>query len=95
LRVLPLLEKLSGNLEVERKPSLRAMVNRNIPSQSGRLDLVPVILKEQKGKLIAEPIFFKSNLIFNLVKAAGLLCVPEDSTGLEAGEYVEVIPIHE
>jgi molybdopterin molybdotransferase len=95
LIVLPLLEKLSGNLEVERKPSLRAMVNRNIPSQSGRLDLVPVILKEQKGKLIAEPIFFKSNLIFNLVKAAGLLCVPEDSTGLEAGEYVEVIPIHE
>ncbi len=39
----------------------------------------------------AEPIFGKSNLIFSLVSADGLLRIPSDVTGLNAGETVEVI----
>jgi molybdopterin molybdotransferase len=95
LIVLPLLEKLSGNLSIGRKPSLSAVIKTNIPSQSGRLDIIPVILEERKDELVAEPIFFKSNLIFNLVKATGLIHIPENSTGLEAGEHVEVFPLQE
>jgi molybdopterin molybdotransferase len=38
----------------------------------------------------AEPIFGKSNLIFNLVNADGLLRIPESDTGLTAGTLVEV-----
>jgi len=37
------------------------------------------------------PIFGKSNLIFTLAAADGLLRIPPDATGLNAGEKVEVI----
>jgi molybdopterin molybdotransferase len=43
-----------------------------------------------EGEVWAESIFFKSNLIFTLVKADGLLRVPFDAAVLEAGEMVEV-----
>jgi molybdopterin molybdotransferase len=39
----------------------------------------------------AEPIFGKSNLIFTLATADGLLRIPPDATGLSAGEIVEVL----
>ena len=39
----------------------------------------------------ADPIFGKSNLIFNLVYADGLLRIPEADTGLTAGTWVEVM----
>jgi molybdopterin molybdotransferase len=38
----------------------------------------------------AEPIFGKSNLIFTLASADGLLRIHPDATGLSAGEIVEV-----
>jgi molybdopterin molybdotransferase len=40
---------------------------------------------------LAEPIFGKSNLIFTLAVADGLLRIPPDATGLSAGEMVEVM----
>lgn len=40
---------------------------------------------------IADPIFGKSNLIFSLAAADGLLRIPPDATGLAAGEIVEVV----
>ena len=43
-----------------------------------------------KAELFAEPIFGKSNLIFTLASADGLLRIPPDATGLSAGETVEV-----
>ena len=54
----------------------------------------------QKGEMgtgeagwIAEPIFGKSNLIFTLAAADGLLRIPPEVTGLSAGEIVEVFVI--
>jgi molybdopterin molybdotransferase len=41
----------------------------------------------------AQPIFGKSNLIFTLASADGLLRIQPDATGLSAGELVEVILI--
>ena len=41
-------------------------------------------------ELWAEPIFGKSNLIFTLASADGLLRIPPDATGLSAGQIVEV-----
>lgn len=73
-------------------PSLmiRARLATNVASIAGREDYVPTQLVEKEGELWAEPIFFKSNLIFTLVQADGLLKIPLDKTGLEAGEWVEV-----
>jgi molybdopterin molybdotransferase len=62
----------------------------NLPSQAGREDWVPVKLYKESGGYHAEPVFYKSNFIFNLVKADGLLCIPPDATGLSAGETIEV-----
>ena len=43
-----------------------------------------------KIRFLADPIFGKSNLIFTLASADGLLRIPPDATGLSAGEIVEV-----
>ena len=43
-----------------------------------------------RGEYRAEPIYGKSNLIFTLAAADGLLRIPPDATGLAAGEIVEV-----
>ncbi|MCJ7700027.1 MAG: hypothetical protein MUO62_00450 [Anaerolineales bacterium] len=39
----------------------------------------------------ADPIFGRSNLIFTLARADGLIHIPPDATGLSAGEEVEVV----
>jgi molybdopterin molybdotransferase len=46
-----------------------------------------------KGIFQAEPIFGKSNLIFTLAAADGLLRIHPDATGLSADEIVEVMLI--
>jgi molybdopterin molybdotransferase len=38
-----------------------------------------------------KPVFGKSNLIFTIVRADGLVRVPTDANGLAAGELVEVL----
>jgi molybdopterin molybdotransferase len=62
----------------------------NLASQAGREDYVPVRLVTEGGGWRAEPIFFKSNLIFSLAQADGLVHIPADATGLEAGAQVLV-----
>ena len=42
------------------------------------------------GELFAEPIFGKSNLIFTLVRADGLIHIPLNANGASEGEVVEV-----
>jgi molybdopterin molybdotransferase len=45
------------------------------------------------SEFVAEPIFGKSNLIFSLAAADGLVRIPPDATGLSAGEIVDVMLI--
>jgi molybdopterin molybdotransferase len=74
-----------------------ARLTVNLSSQTGREDWWPVKLienrKSKTGNLGAEPIFGKSNLIFTLAAADGLLRIDPDATGLSAGELVEVVLI--
>jgi molybdopterin molybdotransferase len=72
------------------KASVRAVLSGNIASSSGREDTIPVRLVEQEGRLFAEPVFGKSNLIFTLVNADGWVTIPLDVTGLKAGVEVDV-----
>lgn len=54
------------------------------------------IIENLKSEIVnyeAEPIFGKSNLIFTLANADGLLRIHPDATGLSAGEMVEVVLI--
>lgn len=91
LFVAPLVEALLG-LPVERlQPALTARLSVNLPSQAGREDWVAVRLERCPSGYLAEPVFGKSNLIFTLARADGLVRISPDATGLSAGETVEVI----
>ncbi|MCS6992268.1 MAG: molybdopterin molybdotransferase MoeA [Anaerolineales bacterium] len=96
LFLVPVIEKLLG-LPMDRpRPTLLARLTLNLASQAGREDWWPVRLfsalqpGERGENWLAEPIFGKSNLIFTLVAADGLIKIPPDATGLSAGETVEV-----
>lgn len=101
LFVLPVIEKLLGVLPRPR-PAVMARLTVNLPSQAGREDWWPVKLITNRQSQItnyqspittynADPIFGKSNFIFTLAQADGLLRIPPDATGLSAGEIVEVV----
>ena len=98
LFVVPVIEKLLGALP-KPKATVQAKLTVNLPSQAGREDwwpakLLPSPLGRGQGEgLFAEPIFGKSNLIFTLASADGLLRIHPDATGLSAGEMVEVVLI--
>jgi molybdopterin molybdotransferase len=90
LFVTPMLERLLGLQHPRPQAQVTARLNLNIPSQTGREDWIPVTLSGDPDDFLADPIFFKSNLIFNLVRADGLLYIPADATGLAAGEIVRI-----
>ncbi|MBT3338153.1 MAG: molybdopterin molybdenumtransferase MoeA [Anaerolineae bacterium] len=95
--VAPLVRRLLGQDAEELRPSVSAKLTVNLSSQAGREDWIPVKLvperseAQSQGGFLAEPIFGKSNLIFTIVGADGLLKIAPDATGLSAGEMVEVI----
>jgi molybdopterin molybdotransferase len=92
LFVVPVIERLLGLPAGRPRPAVPARLSVNLPSQAGREDWVPVKLVAEAAATgyRAEPIFFKSNLIFTLAQADGLLHIPPDATGLEAGAEVRV-----
>lgn len=89
----PVLRKLCGKSETLAPHSTSAVLSINLSSASGREDWFPVQLVDRDGLLHADPIFFKSNLIFNLAYADGMIVIPEDSNGLAAGSVVTVFPV--
>ncbi len=89
LFVKPLIERLLG-IKESYKFTVLAQLTVNLASQAGREDWVPARLIPSENGYLAEPIFYKSNLIFTLAKAHGLIHIPAPATGLAAGELVWV-----
>jgi molybdopterin molybdotransferase len=93
LFVVPVIEKLLGALPMP-KAVVQAVLTVNLPSQAGREDWWAVKLVPSPQSPVAYqavPIFGKSNLIFKLATADGMLKIHPDATGLSAGETVEVV----
>lgn len=90
LFVTPIIQRLLGIQNPRPLPAVTARLAINIPSQAGREDWIPVKLRVEASSYQAEPIFFKSNLIFTLAQADGLAFIPADATGRSAGETIEV-----
>jgi molybdopterin molybdotransferase len=90
LFVVPVLQALLGLRSDRPAPRLNARLTTNLPSQAGREDWQAVRVVETPQGYLAEPIFGKSNLIFTLARADGLVRIPPAATGLEAGQSVEV-----
>ena len=90
LLVCPILYHLTGCTRLPPLPATTAQLSQNIASAPGREDYVPVKIVHRDGVKTAEPVFGKSNLIFTLIRADGLVKVPLDKAGLYAGEEVDV-----
>lgn len=85
----PALAHLLGKAHTVRR-TVQARLTQNIASESGREDYVPVRLEERDRQMLATPVFGKSNLIYTLIHANGVVQVPLNKAGLLAGEPVEV-----
>jgi molybdopterin molybdotransferase len=89
--VKPIIQAYLGIENRKISASILAKLSMNVPSQAGREDWIPVrLIKGEEGIFKAEPIFGRSNLIFLLTKADGLVKISSPTTGLEAGAAVSV-----
>jgi molybdopterin molybdotransferase len=86
----PSIHQLLGLSRPAKQGLVWATLTTNIASQSGREDYVPARLEKTADGYQATPVFGKSNLIYTLVNADGLMKIPLDKGGLLAGELVEV-----
>jgi molybdopterin molybdotransferase len=83
---MPIVRMVGGCTDPPPEPTVRARLERDLPSAAGRLDIVQVRLKDGE----AVPLFGSSSLLSILTAADGYLVVPEAATGLAAGSEVEV-----
>jgi molybdopterin molybdotransferase len=90
LFLVPALYHLLGCTTAPARRSLPVRLTHNLPSAAGRVDYTPARLVERDGEAWAEPVFGKSNQIFTLVFADGMIMTPRDANGLSAGELVEL-----
>ncbi len=90
LFVTAALRRLTGEGDPLVAPSVTARLAVNVASEAGREDYLPVGLRLAAEGLVAEPVYGRSNLIYTLVRAAGLVRIPAEATGLAAGTLVEV-----
>lgn len=86
----PAVYRLQGLAQRPRKGLVWARLSQNLASESGREDYVPARLVDEEQGLAAVPVFGKSNLIYTLVNADGLIKIPLNRSGIAAGELVEV-----
>jgi molybdopterin biosynthesis enzyme len=74
-----------------RGQKIHARMLRRVPSKPGIRDFVRVLVKNSETGFVAEPIRTTgAGVISSLVKANGLVVIPEETEGLEKGEEVEV-----
>ncbi len=83
---IPLVRLIGGCTMPPAEPVVRAQLERDVASATGRLDVVQVRIRDG----IAIPVFGLSALLSVLTAADGYVIVPEDATGLGSGTEVEV-----
>ena len=88
--VVPVIERFLGLERSGAEASVAARLMANIPSQAGREDWIPVRLTLDSDGYQAEPVYGRSNLIFTLTRADGLIRIPAPANGLATGSTVVV-----
>jgi molybdopterin molybdotransferase len=84
---MPVVRLVGGWTEPPPEATVRARLDRDLPSAAGRADVVQARVRDG----VATPLFGSSSLLSILTAADGYLVVPEAATGLPAGTEVEVI----
>ena len=70
---------------------IRAKLSRRLPSSLGNRTFARVLVKRVEGGFIAEPMRTSgSGVISSMIRANGLIVIPENKEGIEAGEEVEI-----
>ncbi len=87
---VPLVRRLAGVTRPPPEPVVRARLDRQVASQTGRRDIVQVRLVRAREGDTATPLFGASALLSVLTAADGWISVAEDATGLPAGADVDV-----
>ncbi len=93
LFVDPALRLIAGTSHPENsiRPTVDAILDRNLNSAAGRLDLVRVQIQKQKNNLpLAVPVLGKSGSISTLSRAHGYFFINEASQGLNKDTQVKV-----
>jgi molybdopterin molybdotransferase len=83
---MDLIRLVGGCTAPPREPSVRARLDRDLASATGRLDVVQVTLSGGA----ATPVFGLSALLSVLTAADGYIVIPEEATGFDAGTEVDV-----
>ncbi len=87
--VRPLLYSLQGT-QSPLFPTVSAVLGRKLPSKLGLEEFVRVILGRVDDILVAMPIQRGAGIITSLTRADGILQVPRELEGIDAGSSVEV-----
>jgi putative molybdopterin biosynthesis protein len=85
----PLIAKFLGRAP-EAPDIVRAVIPRKIPSKLGLEEFVRVTLGQVGERIVATPLGRGAGVISTMVKADGLLRIPQLSEGINAGEAVDV-----
>lgn len=87
--LLPIIKRLMGQTTLP-TATITATLTQNIASTTGREDSVPIRLEKTEDGYTATPIWGKSNLIYTLLRADGLVQVPLNISGYTTDTQVEV-----
>ena len=89
--VKPLLDRMQGIKQDPILPMIKAVLAEDFSSQAGKEEWVPVKLERKNDLYIAHPFFFKSNLIFQLSNADGLMKILPEESVKNANSEVDVL----
>jgi molybdopterin molybdotransferase len=87
--VQPLILKMLGTLP-DPEARVKARATKRIVGISGFRAFVRVQVREEQGKLVAEPLRSGSSILTTLTRANGLVVVPENVEGFDEGTEVVV-----
>jgi len=90
--VRPIISRMFGiSSGRERGELLKAKITRRVPSNPGIRDFVRVKVEKRGVEYFADPIRAKgAGIISSMVRANGMVIIPEEKEGIEEGEEVEV-----
>ncbi|MDY0003291.1 MAG: molybdopterin biosynthesis protein [Polyangia bacterium] len=86
--VRPALERLGG-LPESRRPRARVTPGRRLPSKLGQEEFLRVHLGRVAGQVVALPLKRGASTITSLTRADGILRIPPELDGHDAGEVLE------
>jgi molybdenum cofactor synthesis domain-containing protein len=91
--VEPIIKRMLGaSTRFYEQPSVMAIALRRVPSSPGNRSFVRVLVMRKGGRIVFEPLRASgSGVISSMVRANGMLIIPEYKEGVEEGEEAKVV----